>query len=60
MVSIKEVEEETKSDVYEYTCDEIEKLSPIIIDDAVDKKKQQYGGAANPSGICLHKSMAIL
>ena len=31
------VEEETKNDVYEYTCDEIEKSSPIVIYDVVDK-----------------------
>ena len=28
---------ETKNDVYQYTCDEIEKSSPIVIDDVVDK-----------------------
>ena len=30
-------EEETENDVYENTCDEIKKSSPIVIDDVVDK-----------------------
>ena len=31
------VEGETKNDVYEYICDEIEKSSPRVIDDVVHK-----------------------